>query len=317
MTDGLVTGDPQAPAVESDLGEVVEVFTGESLEEAMAAAVAALGPDLQVRRARKVRSGVRGLMGKDRYEVLAVPAGGGRSSPEAVTAALEGLLERAESEEAAGTATPPAAATASTSRTPPPAPEPVPAATLRRSTPVAAPRREPDLAERAPHPQPDLAEHRDHGHTASLAASPTAPPTTEQASVEPVPAEPTPVEPGTRGSGWSRTRLLDLGVPAAVVAAVDAALPAGEPTEGPSDRSADDLRWLVALTTAVAATVPPPAQADADHPVVLDGHGTAGALALLEAGVRGTPPGRLTTGDRTVAATALELALAIRAAVLS
>ncbi|MDP9434997.1 MAG: hypothetical protein M3P93_07305, partial [Actinomycetota bacterium] len=53
--------------------EVVQSFSGDSLEEAMAAAVDALGPDLVVRRARKVRSGVRGLMGRERYQVLALP----------------------------------------------------------------------------------------------------------------------------------------------------------------------------------------------------------------------------------------------------
>lgn len=268
---------PQA-ALLDDVTEVVEVFTGESLEEAMATAVAALGPDLQVRRARKVRSGVRGLMGKDRYEVLAVPATGGRPTPEAVTAALEGLLERAESEEAGGAPLLPPAV-------PPPAvPQspPAPAPALRRSTPVAAPRREPDLAERAPHPEPAVAEHR----------APAAEPQTE---VGPAPAP----------DGWSRRRLLAIGVPAAVVDA----LPAVDP--------ADDLGWLVALTAAVSATVPEPASADDEHPAVMDGHGTAGALALLDAGVRGTTPGTLTQGGRTVAATALELALAVRVAVLS
>lgn len=280
-----MTGDPVTPVVEGELGEVVEVFTGESLEEAMATAVAALGPDLQVRRARKVRSGVRGLMGKDRYEVLAVPAGGGRPSAEAVTAALEGLLERAESEEAGGAPLPPAPATV-----PAPVPTPAPAPALRRSTPVAAPRREPDLAERAPHPEPAVAEHR-----APAVAEHSAPALGHQTGAEPPPVT----------GGWSRRRLLTVGVPAAVVDA----LPAVDPT--------DDLGWLVAVTTAVSATVPEPASADAEHPAVMDGHGTAGALALLDAGVRGTTPGSLTHGGRTVAATALELALAIRAAVLS
>lgn len=273
MTTAPVTDDPVTPVVEGELGEVVEVFTGESLEEAMATAVAALGPDLQVRRARKVRSGVRGLMGKDRYEVLAVPAGGGRPTAEAVTAALEGLLERAESEEAGSAPLSPA---------PAPVPTPAPAPALRRSTPVAAPRREPDLAERAPHPEPAVAQH-------------SAPAPGHQTGAEPPPG------PGV----WSRRRLLAVGVPAIVVDAL------------PVDDPIDDLGWLVAVTTAVSATVPEPASADAEHPAVMDGHGTAGALALLDAGVRGTTPGSLTHGGRTVAATALELALAVRAAVLS
>lgn len=281
-----MTADPVRPdEPAAATAEVVEVFTGESLEEAMAAAVAALGPDLQVRRARKVRSGVRGLMGKDRYEVLAVPAGGGRPSPEAVTAALEGLLERAESEEAAAASAPA---------------RPIPSRphrAARVAPPVAAPRRDPDLAELTTHPQPDVADHPSAG---PLRTTP----------VEAMPTGGTPSAQGPElqsppGPGWSRERLHALGVPAAVLAA----LPKQEPS--------DDLAWLVALTEAVSATVAPPATADAEHPVVLDGHGMAGALALLEAGTRGTPPGRLSVEGRTVAASALELALAVRAAVLS
>lgn len=285
MTADPVPSDELAAAT----AEVVEVFTGESLEEAMAAAVSALGPDLQVRRARKVRSGVRGLMGKDRYEVLAVPAGGGRPSPEAVTAALEGLLERAESEEAASTSAPVRPIPSAPHRAAPVAPPVAP--------PVAAPRRDPDLAELAPHPRPDVADHPDAGplRRTPLEAMPTGESPTAQGPVPQSLAEP----------GWSRERLRALGVPAAVLAA----LPKQEPS--------DDLAWLVALTEAVSATVAPPATADAEHPVVLDGHGTAGALALLEAGTRGTPPGRLSLEGRTVAASALELALAVRAAVLS
>lgn len=279
MTGPRPADGPRPGAEET--GEVVEVFTGESLEEAMAAAVAALGPDLHVRRARKVRSGVRGLMGKDRYEVLAVPAAGPRSSPEAVTAALEGLLERAESEESASRPGQPAAAPA-----PAPTRTPAPGPSLRRSTPVAAPRRASDLAEQLPHPQPDLAEH------GSAAPRPAAPEPAPGPAAAPSPAR------------WSRARLLEIGVPPAVVAA----LPDEEPT--------DDIGWLVALTAAIEATVPPHATADADHPAVLDGHGTPGALALLDAGVRGIPPGALTVAGRTVAAGAVELAIAVRAAVL-
>ncbi|MGB8651705.1 MAG: hypothetical protein WCD35_13710, partial [Mycobacteriales bacterium] len=104
--------------------EVVEVFAGDTLEDAMASAVAALGPDLSVRRARKVRKGVQGLMGKERYEVLALPAP--RSEDNAVESAFDALLSQAEAAESGA-----------------PAPKPA-----RRS-----------LAEQVPHPAPLVAAH--------------------------------------------------------------------------------------------------------------------------------------------------------------
>jgi hypothetical protein len=105
------------------------------------------------------------------------------------------------------------------------------------------------------------------------------------------------------GSGWSGTRLRDLGVPDAVLAA----LPAEEP--------ADDLRWVVALTDAIAATVPAPAEDGTAH-VTANGTGLRGALALLRLGVDGVPPQTLSVDGRAVPATATELALAIRAGIL-
>jgi hypothetical protein len=105
------------------------------------------------------------------------------------------------------------------------------------------------------------------------------------------------------GSGWSGTRLRDLGVPDAVLAA----LPAEEPT--------DDLRWVVALTDAIAATVPAPADDGTAH-VTANGTGLRGALALLRLGVDGVPPQTLSIDGRAVPATATELALAIRAGIL-
>ncbi|MCU1691755.1 MAG: hypothetical protein JWM64_846, partial [Frankiales bacterium] len=110
-------------------GEVVEVFVGDSLEEAMAAAVEALGPGLEVRRARKVRAGVRGLLGRDRYEVLAVPGADAATldafEEDPVGSALDALLDAADARES-GTPLPlrPAAAR-------PAAPRPTP----RRAAP--------------------------------------------------------------------------------------------------------------------------------------------------------------------------------------
>ena len=82
------------------------MYTGDTLEEAMATAVAALGTDLQVRRARKVRQGMRGLMGREVYEVLAAPgpsraAARAASGGDAVGSALDRLLADADADDSA------------------------------------------------------------------------------------------------------------------------------------------------------------------------------------------------------------------------
>jgi hypothetical protein len=105
------------------------------------------------------------------------------------------------------------------------------------------------------------------------------------------------------GSGWSTARLRDLGVPDPVLQA----LPTDEPT--------DDLRWLVALTDAITATVPAPAE-DGSAVVTASGTGLRGALALLRLGLEGVAPQTLTVEGRALPATATELALAIRAGIL-
>lgn len=108
---------------------------------------------------------------------------------------------------------------------------------------------------------------------------------------------------GTPGAAWSPSRLRDLGVPDAVLAA----LPRAEP--------ADDLHWLVALTDAIAATIPEPVL-DGSADVTVSGTGLRGALALLRLGLTGIAPQTLSIDGRAVPATATELALAVRAGVL-
>lgn len=492
----------------SDETEVLDVYTGDTLEEAMAAAVAALGPGLQVRRARKVRSGVRGLMGRELYEVLAAPGPGGARPPaadsgDAVGDALDRLLGDADAAEAeaagepgdaadatggrrlfgrrppvapdsapaqtppagdvptggpagpahptapAGPATngvgalpeaphapaadpalpartvppapvgrharvdseppvvpappagsgssspafevPPAIAAALAARAarlygtgdPEPAPPVVPASDVpglglpgvdlsptsspglsdadsgsrrgarsvraaaraaarqdlgagsRRTAGAAAARRPrygaPRLDEPVPHPDLAVAEHRhaaDAPADADLPRRP-APPGAEDAApphpahaappgglaapAAPPPVTPRPVTgrpattrpsgaPSARALGWSRSALQRLGVPAPVVAA----LPASDPV--------DDLGWLTALTEAISAVVPPPGELGPDVPVVVSGYGLDGALGVLREGCRGAVPGVLVSADRTAPATAVEIALVLRAA---
>lgn len=385
----------------------MQVFTGETLEEAMATAVAALGPDLVVRRARKVRAGVRGLLGRDRYEVLAVPgsAGAASGSPGAdadpVGSALGALLDAADEQElttplvrevegttpasrraapvrptaqpAAARPTAPPAAAAAGAR-PAPSTRTAAAAPVGRrrsvlrpgaSTPVApAPRAlEPaapvdvvPLAARAGHPDPAVADHpglpRARGRRARAAAAaaaasapdlapgvpgapadqpagslPTGPPVEAASEVPrrvpedlaPTPraravARPAPVaapaaprrtaarpaRAAAPGSGWSRERLEALGVPAGVLDQLPGAAPR------------DDLGWVVALTAAIEAAVPAPHEPDDEHPVVVSGHGLAGAVAVLDAGCRGAVPGTIGHAGRTAPATATELALVLR-----
>ena len=314
--------------------EVVQVFTGDSLEQAMAYAVAALGPDLQVRRARKVRKGVAGLAGRDKYEVVAAPA---ETAPDAdpVENAFDALLSQAEQAEL------PAELQRPVRRTTRPAPE-------QAAVPTPRP---------TPHPAPSVADHDEV--LALVRARRAAPPSELELELEPTPApEPEPevvvvpepvvvVAPPTAApqapaaptssvaktpvatspvakrapgakrapraksvpvpqpSGWSRAALVDLGVPEEVLAGL------------PADDPSDDLAWAAALAAAIATVLPAPAVLSEADPVVVDGHGVAGALGILRAAKLGLTPGTITTGTRTVPASAAELALVLRSAVIA
>jgi hypothetical protein len=276
---------------------VVEVFSGQTLEEAMAAALAALGDDLTVQRARKVRKGVPGLKTKEHYEVLAVPARPAASSEDAVESAFDALLEQVEQVEQA--------------------------AALPRSRKPGLPAR-PSLAEQVPHPAPLVAEHAERlpvprqrkapaAPTTPPTATPTAPPTASPtrrptATAKPVRKRPTKavarVTPQVDSGGWSRAVLVDLGVPEAVLSA----LPARDP--------GDDLAWVAALAQAIGTVLPDVAVPGPDTPLVMSAYGVDGAVALLHAAVLGGyPPSILIMGERSSAATPTEIALVLRSAV--
>lgn len=263
--------------------EVVEVFTGDTLEEAMAYAVASLGPDLAVRRARKVRKGVQGLVGRDRYEVVAVPPPT-PAPDDAVGSAFDALLSQAEEAE---TPLPRVRRTTRVSQVPHP-------------SPAVADHTQPSIEPPAPHelvPDPPAAKPR--------ARKP--PPVKRKVAPQKAPLKhplTIPSMPSAVPGGWSREALAVLGLPAAVLDA----LPVEEP--------ADDLAWVVALAAAMTTVLPAPATPDDAHPLVVNGYGTAGVLGLLDAAARGLTPGTITIGDRTAAATATELALAVRTAVV-
>ena len=66
----------------------------------------------------------------------------------------------------------------------------------------------------------------------------------------------------------------------------------------------------------IATVLPPPAALSEQHPLVVDGYGLPGVLGLFDAVRRGFTPGTITSGDRRAPATASELALVVRAALL-
>lgn len=258
-----------------------EVFTGETLEEAMSAAVAARGPDLVVEHARRVRSGVRGLLGKERYEVVvAAPSASSPGGGDPVEAALAALLDDADAQEAV-----PARAPESRARAAAPAPRRELAPQVRPVRPATS---EPEVVAEPP----AVAEDPPATGTAPRVVlegvalppaaldGPTSPPARSTGTWQPMrrPKRPPVPHPDpsvaehadAAGPSWSRARLERLGVPARVLSA----LPSADP--------ADDLAWVVALTHAIASCVPSPGSASAATPVVVDGHELAGAVAILE-----------------------------------
>jgi hypothetical protein len=285
--------------------EVVEVFTGDTLEQAMAYAVATLGPDLTVRRARRVRKGVQGLRGKETYEVVAVPAPRAASG-DAVGTAFDALLAQAEEAEDLAQPQP-------VRRTTRPAEPDLPPVVLEAVPELAPVTPAPeaivfDQEMLAPAPTPTAAKPVAKPVAPKpLAAKPAAPRTRTTApksarTTAPArrPAVPAPRRTGSE-SGWGRTALKQLGLPTAVLAA----LPAKEPK--------DDLAWVAALAKAFATVLP---EADPAAAVCVSGTGLDGVRGILAAGRKGMTPGTITYAGRTAPATAMELALCVRAEVL-
>lgn len=106
--------------------------------------------------------------------------------------------------------------------------------------------------------------------------------------------------------GWSRAALAALGLPDAVLAA----LPAKDP--------ASDLDWVAAVERALSRTVPGPKTLGDEAPCVLAAHGVEGVVQMIATSLQtGLPVGVVTVdGGRVAPATATELALVLRAAVM-
>lgn len=307
------------------------VFTGATLAGALAAARTAHGPGATVVRALRVRQGVRGLLGRERYEVhvrlpASPPAPGTQPVPGRPSAAagdhpatpgpeevLRGLVDAAdESEDSA-----PVWSWTGTSDV---------SALLEEVT--ARQVREPVVG----HPDPDLGIHAlglagsrqggpagapddlgDERGTASAASDPSGQPGGWRRrlldAVEELPDAP-PTAPPPRAArarpaaAWDRGALRSAGVPAAVLRRL--------PAEDPSD----DAGWRRALREAIAAVVPPPAEPSEQTPVVVSGHGLAGVVAVLRAAAEdGRAPGTIALGDRRRPATPAALVEVLAACV--
>lgn len=342
---------------------MLDLFSGDTLEEAMAEAVAALGPGLEVRSARKVRSGVRGLVGRPVFEVLAASPGtevDGAVAPDLeVIAAMTDLSETdgdaqmmaqimAEEEPASFGAELGSASsdlglsdleiglqefgaelglelgafgeqlartagdeTGRHQQEEETVGDDVVQEAVSRllaqadehdiaPRPAARPSMSSAMGQRAaarplrpvPHPDHAVAQHTPV-YAARSASRPVPPPAPASRPAPAAPASP------VSGTGWSRSALRRLGVPAAILDE----MPVVDPT--------DDWGWMAALTDAIARVVPAPVEPGPDNPVVVSAFGLRGALVILDMGARGTAPGTITAGGRTTPATAMELALVL------
>lgn len=246
-------------------------FTAATVELALAAARAEHGPGVQVVRALKVVSGVRGLLGQARYTVVVrrplpvriqvettvevLP----REDADPVRGALEDLLDAADAGERA-------AGPSDWQWSEPSEVDRLLAQLSRRGD-----------AEAVRHPALSVAEH-------------DLPVDDSPADLGALLALPQHAEPPW--TGWDRDELRRLGVPGPVLSRL--------PVEDPSD----DAGWRRALVTAIAGTVPAPATADAQHPVVVSGHGLLGAVAVLQAAIEASAtPGTISHDGRVRPAT--------------
>ena len=257
------------------------MFSGPTAADALAAARAAYGPAVQVLRAARHTGGVRGLLGRSHVQVTvrrpprttvtvtgpAQPASGAPAagSADAVDTALDRLLgaaERRERAALAGVLAPAGPAPGSA------LPTDETAWTWEQQQDVERLLAELTARGRSPaHPAPALAEHDRAPEGASGGAVPLLDGDGPRDGVPPT---------------WDRGALRRLGVPSTVLSRL--------PVEDPEDEES----WRSALTSAVAAVVPPPGAPDARHPVVVSGYGLRGAVEILRAACEdGARPGTL------------------------
>ncbi len=255
-------------------------FDGPTLEQALAAAVDALGEDLEIVDAQRVRRrGPFGLRRRQRFEVTA--QGRPVAEPRDFDDVLRRMVDRVDRAERA--------ASLDDDGTPDwwrdaelVIPEPPPAG-LDFEVDV---RLEPARATSVP----------TAGDVATAAAGPAggAPSATATTVLSP----PTPIAIDSQPPAWSTSALLELGLPSALVDRVR-----------PEDLEAD-LDWVAALATAVAELLE--TAESISGPCELTGHGAASAVHLIRGACDGFRLDSLIIDGRRVPATPLELSLAIR-----
>lgn len=289
-------------------------YSGGTVEEAVQNAIDALGRDIEILHARKVRrGGVMGFFAHEHVEVTVRAEGAGprpAAEPLApiVMSAAPIVMSAAPVAEAYQLAAAPAAgasvfddhlerAMASIEAREQAAAAPAP----RRLTPD-------DLA-------PLAADEPDAGAaTVSAAPAPTpsagataTPSSHDGSSVDVIDlraldraASPSvaAVDPGA--PRWSLATLRAVGVPAPVLAHLSPLAP---------DDTGADLAWTAALTEAISRSIPP---ASAHAPVAVHGYGAEAAVTLLAHAVAGIPIGALHLAEGPVVASPFELALAVR-----
>lgn len=300
-------------------------FDGPTLEAALEAAVRALGPDLHVVDARRIRTGgVAGFFSREQYEVIAgpgpapkaAPAPGG--SPDRSGAPSVPTVPSAGPDDAG---TDEAAVQASIDATIRALVEDV----ERRSDLVATPQFGEVLADAVARgganpvidaeaetvvPEDEVREDEVAVETTNGCSGSVEHVGVERVEPEPVaePALPHAERPPADEAApvgaaphWSRQALRRLGVPASIVNRL------------PTQRIGTDALWIAALTDAIAAEVPPPAQPGPEADLCVSGYGAQAAVKILQAATQGFTPGTLWLDGEALPATPVVLALAVRA----
>lgn len=277
------------------------MFTGPSVQRALAAARAAHGRDVQVLKAVRRTIGLRGLLGQASYEVVvrrrpattvtvlppaaAAPVAARGTDP--VLSALDDLLSAADERER------------DTTGDPTPSADGVVRAGIDDSAWTWAQQQEverllEELGARSgtpgAHPALEMTAHAPAPAAlpAPVAQPPAAWPVAEDGEVE----DALTYEPPRFGTGWDRAELRRLGVPAGVLSRL--------PVEDPPD----DEEWRRCLRRAIAAVVPAPGRPDEQHPIVVSGYGLLGAVEILRAGSEdAATPGTISWNGKRRAAT--------------
>lgn len=282
-------------------------FEGHTIEEALSAAVSSFGEQLDIIDAQRVRrGGVMGFFAKECFEVVAAPRLDDDARFEAVLSAMVDRVDAAEGGDPA-----------LTSRRDPtwedadfvlPAPDlPTPGSPIG---PLWIDEPEVSPAEQLVAALADVfAEDEAVGGSAftsapAAVASATPPDDTPESSeFQPAAPESSGTRPDdTAGPGdlwWDRTALVRLGVPDQILAAL--------PPESP----ASDLGWVAALASAIERSMP--SELAAMTKVEITANGVDGVVDLLRGATAGFRPTRIVVDGHSVAATPLEMALAVRA----